>query len=384
MKLRNGLKLSTYERYLTLLPEINQAIGYLRLREIRPMHLNNFYDQLMRPGGRKIKAKAVLVKELEPLLKERQLSRAKLAQQIGVGATTVTALCKHRPVYRETAEKAAQVLGKRYSDLFRSTKDESKPLSNKTVLEYHRLIGGVLAIAEKEMIVPYNAARKASPTKSRQKPANYFQPTQICDILAALESEPLMWQLLTHMLMITGARRGEVAGMKWSKFDFDRHAVKVDSALLQSGTIGVYESTTKTGNVRYIPLPQETIDLLNRYRIYQNELRLNMGDRWTESDFVFTREDGNPIRPDCITQWYADFSRRHDLPHINPHAFRHTAASVLISHGSDIVTVSKMLGHAKVSTTEDIYSHVIEESKHLASNLLAEVYFRGKVEKHDN
>ena len=67
------------------------------------------------------------------------------------------------------------------------------------------------------------------------------------------------------------------------------------------------------------------------------------------------------------------------MPHINPRAFRHTAASVLISQGTDVVTVSKMLGHAKVSTTEDICSHVIEESKPQASNALAEVYFRRKV-----
>ena len=378
LKLRNGLKRSTYERYLTLLPEINNAIGYMRLRDIRPMHLNSFYDHLMKPGSRKKKSKAVLTKELDPLLKQPGLSRAKLAKTVGVAAATISALGLHHPIYRETAEKVAVCFGKRYSDLFRTTKEESKPLSTKTVLEYHRLIGSILTQAEKEMIVPYNAARKASPPKCQQKPVNYFQPAQICEILAALENEPLMWQLLAHLLMITGARRGEIAGMKWAKFDFERHSVKVDSALLQSGSIGLYETTTKTGNVRYIPLPQETFDLLHRYRSEQDELRRAMGDRWSESDYVFTREDGSPIRPDGITQWFADFSRRHGLPHINPHAFRHTAASVLISHGSDIVTVSKMLGHAKVSTTEDIYSHVIEESKQLASNLLADVYFRGK------
>ena len=381
LKLRNGMKRSTYERYQTLLPEINKAIGHMRLREIRPMHLNNFYGQLMKPGSRKVRAKAVLVKELDPILRERGLSRARVAKEIGVGATTISALGLHHPVYKATAEKVAALLGMRYSDLFRPHKEETAPLSNKTVLEYHRLIGSILSQAEKEMIVPYNAARKASPPKNPQKPVNYFQPSQVCDILDALEDEPLMWQLLTHLLMITGARRGEIAGMKWSKFDFDRHLVKVDSALLQSSIIGVYETTTKTGNIRYIPLPEETIDLLNRYRKAQDTLRTQMGDRWTEADYVFTREDGSPIRPDSITQWLADFSRRHGLPHINPHAFRHTAASVLISKGSDIVTVSKMLGHAKVSTTEDIYSHVIEESKQLASNLLADVFFRGKAGK---
>lgn len=109
------------------------------------------------------------------------------------------------------------------------------------------------------------------------------------------------------------------------------------------------------------------------------ELQLANGDRWVQTDYVFTQSDGSPIRPDTITQWLAKFSKRKNLPHINPHAFRHTAASVLISQGTDVVTVSKMLGHAKVSTTEDIYSHVIEESKQQASNALAEVYFRRKV-----
>jgi Site-specific recombinase XerD len=164
-------------------------------------------------------------------------------------------------------------------------------------------------------------------------------------------------------------------------YDGERRMVKVDSALLQSSAIGLYETTTKTGNTRYIPLPEETMKILELYRGAQSDLRLAMGDRWQESDYVFTREDGSPVRPDCSTQWLSDFSSRHGLPHINPHAFRHTAASVLISRGSDIVTVSKMLGHAKVSTTEDIYSHVIEETKQLASNLLAEVYYRGKTER---
>ncbi len=103
-----------------------------------------------------------------------------------------------------------------------------------------------------------------------------------------------------------------------------------------------------------------------------------MGDRWHETDFVFTRDDGQPIRPDSIMFWLSRFSERHGLPHINPHAFRHTAASIMITHGTDVVTVSKMLGHSKVSTTEDIYSHVIEESKQQAGNILADVYFRKK------
>ncbi len=145
---------------------------------------------------------------------------------------------------------------------------------------------------------------------------------------------------------------------------------KASRELVDADLIELFEITE-------VDLSDETLELMRRYRISQLEQRLMMGDLWQESDFVFTREDGSPLRPDSITQWLAKFSRRHDLPHINPHAFRHTAASVLISHGTDIVTVSKMLGHSKVSTTEDIYAHVIEESKQQAGNLLADIYYHG-------
>ena len=363
--------------YLTLLPKINEAIGTMRLRDIRPMHLNNFYGQLSKPGARTANAKAVAIKDIQALLKKMGKSKSALAREAGVCPQVITAVCRQEPVLKPSGEAVAKALGKDYSKLFRTEVDQT-PLSTKTILEYHRLTCAILSQAEKEMLVPYNAAKKASPPKNQQKDVNYFQPVQICDILEALDGEPLKWQLITHLLMITGARRGEIAGLKWSKFDMEKRRLKVDTALLNSTKIGVYETTTKTGNQRYIPLPEETFALLKRYRISQMELQLANGDRWVQTDYVFTQSDGSPIRPDTITQWLAKFSKRKGLPHINPHAFRHTAASVLIAQGTDVVTVSKMLGHTKVSTTEDIYSHVIEDCKQQASNALAEVYFRRK------
>lgn len=377
LKLRNGLKRSTYERYRTLLPKINEAIRTFRLRDIRPMHLNLLYAQLSEAGARTSASKAVAIRDVQTMLKERGMSKAEMSRRTGVCPQSIASICNRTPVVRRSAEKVAGELGCPYSALFSTIVDET-PLSAKTVLEYHRLTCAILSQAEKEMLVPYNAAKKATPPRSRQKDVNYFQPAQICEILEALEDEPLKWQLVTHLLMVTGARRGEIAELKWSKFDLEHHRVKVDTTLLNSPEIGVYESTTKTGNQRYIPLPEETFRLLRRYQTSQKELQMMADNRWVQTEYVFTQEDGRPIRPDTITQWLSDFSRRKGLPHINPHAFRHTAASVLIAHGTDVVTVSKMLGHSKVSTTEDIYSHVIEESKQQASNVLAEVYFHRK------
>ncbi len=268
-------------------------------------------------------------------------------------------------------------MGKKLTDVF-TVKQDSDPLSDRTVLAYHRLISIVLAQAEKEMLVPYNAAAKATPPKATKKAPNYFQPETISEILKALEAEPLKWRLITHLLLVTGCRRGEIMGLKWEKVDFQKSRITIDRALIVSPSKGVYESSTKTSDIRYLNLPRETMDLLRQYRREQLLLQFANGDRWRHTGYVFTQDNGEHMNPDSITGWLLDFSKRHGLPHINPHAFRHTVASVLLANGTDIVTVAAQLGHASASTTENFYAHIIEENKAKASECIADVLLRKK------
>ena len=134
------------------------------------------------------------------------------------------------------------------------------------------------------------------------------------------------------------------------------------------------------------------MELLAEYKKHFIQLKENNGDRWQGSktlailksdrwikdDFVFIQDNGTPMHPDSVTDWLSKFAKRHNLPHINPHAFRHTMASILISQGIDVVTVSKQLGHEKVSTTTDIYSHLIEQASEKASECMADVILRKK------
>ncbi len=380
LKLQNGLKQSTFDRYNSMMPEIVREIGFIRVKDLRPFHLNMFYKKLLAPGAHHTPDNATAKTDLMPIMKEKKLTKTGLAEKAHVSPSTVCLAINRRTIRRSSAESIAGAMGEKYSDIFRTIHVESQ-LSSKTVLEYHRLICAILSVAEKEMVVMYNAAKKASPPKQERPEVNYFQPDEILAILEALKTEPLRWQAITHLLMITGCRRGEVLGLKWEKIDFQRQRVKIDNTLLYSQEVGYYESTTKTGKSRIIPLPEETLDLLRKHKEAQEEMKQIMGDRWQDSDLVFTREDGAPMRPDSVTAWLRNFSEKHSLPHINPHAFRHTAASIMISHGTDVVTVSKMLGHSMVSTTEDIYSHLIEESKLTASNALADIYYRNNKEE---
>ena len=105
---------------------------------------------------------------------------------------------------------------------------------------------------------------------------------------------------------------------------------------------------------------------------------LSMGERWVNTGYCFTREDGEPMHPDSITSWLSNFSKKHGLPHINPHKFRHTQASILINEGVDIVTVAKRLGHKQVTTTENIYAHALAKADAEANAVVASVLFKKK------
>ena len=377
LKERTGVRPTTLDRYRDLLERINAAIGHIKLSDLRPQHLNAFYKNLAEPGLRAGGGSATAKIDLTKWLKENKKSRASIAEAAGISAATVGAAVKGEPIREDKAEAIAKAMGKRVADVFKVQRNTT-PLSDKTVIEHHRLISTILTQAEKEMLVPYNAAAKATPPKAAKHDPNYFQPEDIAAILKALDTEPLKWQLITHLMIVTGCRRGEIMGLQWEKVDFENNRVKIDKALVSSKSKGTYLGNTKTSDIRYLNLPAETMALLRQHKREQLRLQIANGDRWRHTGFVFTTDDGSHMNPDSITGWLHDFSRRHNLPHINPHAFRHTVASVLLANGTDIVTVSKQLGHASVNTTENFYSHIIEENKARATECIADVLLRKK------
>ena len=375
LKERTGTKIKTLDRYRELMVRINQAIGHIKLTDLRPQHLNSFYKNLAEPGMRIGGGSATAKINLAVWLKKNKISRAALAEKSGISAVTVGVAVKGESIKEEKALAIAKAMEKDLDEVFRVEKNMD-PLADKTILEHHRLISTILTQAEKEMLVPYNAAAKATPPKAEKKQPNYFQPETVSAILDALEQEPLKWQLITHLLIVTGCRRGEIMGLKWEKVDFENNRVKIDRALVSSKSRGVFEESTKTSDIRYLALPIETMSLMKLHKREQLRLQLLNGDRWQHSGYVFTQDNGDRMNPDSITNWLSGFSRRHNLPHINPHAFRHTVASVLLGNGTDIVTVSKQLGHANTSTTETFYAHIIEENKAKATECIADVLLR--------
>lgn len=362
LKVRTGLKPRTEDRYRDMLTKrILPAIGHIKLTDLRPQHLNNFYKNLSEYGIREDGNRATPRMDVASWMNRKKYTCAALARKAGIAASTMALVQQGKTVTQATAEKVAAAMGQPVKDVFKLTQDTT-PLSNKTVMEHHRLIHTILAQAEKEMLIPYNPAAKATPPKVEKKEPVYYQPEQMDEILEALDSAPLKWKALTYLMIDTGCRRGEAVGAKWENLDFATGTFKIDCAVLYSNHHGTYAGGTKTGKTRIVKLAPETLALLKRHRAAQNELRLIHGERWIDTPYIFTQENGSMMNPDSITGWLDKFAKEKGLPHIHPHAFRHTAASNMIAAGVDLVTTAGELGHANASTTATIYAHRIQEA----------------------
>lgn len=371
LKERTGLKHLTLIHYRQSLKRVLPFLGHMKLGDIRPQHLNYLYQQLALPEAREDNEKALAKPALWQALERRGLYSCVVD---GEGRrVSVERLRRGEGIKPATARRIAGALGEPYSLLF-STQREERCLSRRTIVNCHLLVSVVLGQAERELRISLNPARRASPPKGERGDPNYFQEEEVGKILRALEAEPLKWRAAIHLLLVSGCRRGELLGLKWDHVDWEKGQIHIDCTLLYAGDRGVYEGSPKTrDSVRAIKLPQETMALLKEYKAWQQEEIRRLGGRWEESPYVFPGERGGRMNPSQLGNWLGRFQKRHGLPHLNPHAFRHTMTSMLFFHGVDSVSISHRLGHSSVSTTTSIYSHVMKESESRISDCMADL-----------
>ena len=378
-KVRTGiLKVKTEHHYRKKLVLINEAMGHMKLKDIRPQHINQLYEQLAQNGIKRGTERAVAKVHLKALLKERGLSQAAIPKCEGVSIhyNTVVRACNGKNIDVASAEDIARALNIKPDKIFTFTADDT-PLSNRTIRDYHQIVSTVLADAEKEMLIPYNPASKARPPKVGEHTPNYLQIDDVAQILEALETESIKWRTMIHLFIVTGGRLGEILGLKWNKVNWHSNQILIDRALMYTSGVGVYEDTPKTKtSIRNINLPEEMMLLLKEYRIWQLEQTKLFGDKWRGSEYIFTNEEGGSLHPGTVGGYLRRFSKKYGLPYLNAHAFRHTQASILFFNGVDAVSISKRLGHARVSTTTDIYSHIMKESEAKVNDCIADVIYK--------
>jgi integrase len=167
------------------------------------------------------------------------------------------------------------------------------------------------------------------------------------------------WELLYRIALGLGLRKGEILGLRWEDVDFDVARLRITGSLQRQR--GRLERTaTKTeASIRAIALPPSLLAMLCEHKQRQVQMRA-VARRWTETGLVFTSSVGTPIEPSDLSRHFKQVLKEAGLPeHTRFHDLRHSCATLLIVMGVHPRVVMEILGHSQISTTMNIYAHVL-------------------------
>ena len=242
--------------------------------------------------------------------------------------------------------------------------------AHSTVMKVYTILHSFFKMAYLEDMIDRNPMDKVERPKARKDEVKTdgplaYTPAEVQQIITGLEPEPLKWQALVHLLIDTGIRRGECCALQWRHIDFDTGAITIAGNLCYTSTKGVYLDTPKNGHTRTVYAGAHTLALLRQLRTEQAQKAI--------SQYVFTKEGSpEPMHPQSPTRYLKKFSERYGVPDLHPHKLRHTFASIAITNGADVASVSEALGHTDKAVTLRMYTHADQESISQAAQIVRE------------
>jgi integrase len=169
----------------------------------------------------------------------------------------------------------------------------------------------------------------------------------------------------------SGVRRGELLGFQWKDIDRKAMQIRVQRQLLQilqpEGSRTKYAlefAPPKTKKSKgTIPLSHGTLAVLDAHRAAQDKERAFFGDKYQDEDLIFCTPDGRRLWPRNVNRQYRALLKAAKIPYRKLHALRHTCATLLIEDGEELKVVQELLRHTSISTTANIYVHVLDRMK---------------------
>jgi len=267
-----------------------------------------------------------------------------------------------------------------YAELAQSDrKDGQRGLSARTIRHVHACLHKACKDAVRWGRLSRNPLDAADPPKINGEGAHEMKTwtaEQLKAFLAAVKDDRLA--ALWHTIAMTGMRRGEALGLRWSDVDLEAGRLAVRRALIPDGRdVIISEPKTAKGR-RVIALDAGTVEVLKGQAARQLAEQQQWGAAWTDTGLVFTAENGEALDPESVSRYWRQTVKRSLLPPIRLHDLRHTHATLALQAGIHPKVVSERLGHATVSITLDTYSHAIPALQEEAAALIAELVFAAK------
>ena len=246
--------------------------------------------------------------------------------------------------------------------------------SDKTIQHHYTIISTALNKAVVWGYILNNPNIRIEKPKIKKKEIECYSPEEVEKLVTALQNECIKYQALIMLALDSGARRGEITGLTWDDIDFNKSTININKTTQYLKEYGIFEKDTKTATSnRTIYISQTTLDLLKRYQTQQLERKMHLGNKWQNSNRVFTTEYGADMHPDTPSQILERIIKKHNLKRITFHGLRHTSISLQISSGIQAQIISRRAGHSNVTVTHNTYSHFFENEFQDVANVMQEL-----------
>lgn len=251
-----------------------------------------------------------------------------------------------------------------YGELLASGAVSGRPLSANSVRHIHSVLHRALEQGIAWDWIAHNPARRATPPPARRPCIHLPSAAEVVCLIEAAGAVNSSLPIFLRLAAVTGARRGEVCALQWRHVDFHRQTLHIAGQVAHTAA-GPVQRPTKTHAERRLTLDPVTLAELTQ---------LAVGQRRAESDrYIFSHdpEGATPWRPDYATLAFARLADRLGIAKIRLHDLRHFAATTMLLNGIDVRTAAGRLGHARASTTLDIYAHYTQPADQRASTTIA-------------
>lgn len=198
------------------------------------------------------------------------------------------------------------------------------------------------------------------------KPINFYTKEETKHFFECLEDHDNLKMLAYfRLLAFTGMRKSEAFALQWKDIDIFNKAISIGKTIaVDENNLVIMQTTKTTASERKISLDNQTIKVLERWRIQQREELLMLGfNASKKGQHVFATLENKLFYPQKANEWLTYLLDKYKLKKITPHGFRHTHCSLMFESGSTIKEVQERLGHKDIKTTMNVYAHVTPKAE---------------------
>lgn len=272
-----------------------------------------------------------------------------------------------------------------YNELAKNGRvDGNGGLSAKSIRNIHIALHRAFEQAINNDLLVKNPLRGVTLPRQDKKPRDALTIDEQQRLVNNCPDHP--WGVAILLTLYSGMRLGEVTGLTWKDINFDKNCISInkqvgriknfDPAAKQKTKLCLRNETKTSSSNRVICIAPAIMEKLKEHKLKQEKEIKKWGEAYSKLNMVFCREDGELVDPSTFRDFYLGVLDKAEIEHKTFHALRHTFATRAVEVNMHPRIAARILGHANIKTTLDIYSHVSDDLQQEAMQKIIDAFYK--------